>query len=252
MNDRSRNIDINCDLGESYGYFRVGQDEILFPYLSSCNIACGFHGGDPLHMRRTVQLAIRHGVRIGAHPGYADLAGFGRKYQKLSPEELTALIIYQIGALQAMCTSLGTQLHYVKPHGALYNHIAWHQEDALVVIAAIQSIDSSLALMGLAGSPLVGWAQEAGIAFIAEAFIDRVYEGDGRLRSRQLAGAVITDPEQAVRQVRQLVQGNYVIASTGEKIHVQADTFCIHGDNPAAAEIVQAIRGADLMRSELR
>jgi UPF0271 protein len=242
-------IDINCDLGESYGAFRVGQDEVLFPFLSSCNIACGFHGGDPLHMRRTVQLAIRHGVRIGAHPGYADLAGFGRRPQTLSKAELTALLVYQIGALRAMCESLGAQLTYVKPHGALYNRLAWHPEDALIAIRAIQSVDESLALMGLAGSPLEDWAQAAGITFLAEAFIDRAYEADGSLRSRKLAGALITDPAQAVAQVRQLAVAGQVITYSGERLPLRADSYCIHGDNPAAAAILSALRDAGFVAS---
>lgn len=236
-----RQIDINCDMGESYGHFRVGNDEAVFPYITSCNIACGFHGGDPLHIERTIRNALKYNVQIGAHPSYPDLAGFGRRKMQLPAEELAALIRYQVGALKGMAESLGGRLAYVKPHGALYNTAADSEAECRVIIQAIRSIDPQLALMGLAGSITREVAVAEGIAFVSEAFADRRYEANGRLTPRSMAGAVLNDPEQAARQVLSIAKDQEVEASNGARISISARSVCIHGDNPAAVETLRAI-----------
>ena len=235
-------MDINCDMGESYGHFKVGNDDAIFPYIDSCNIACGFHGGDPLHIATTIKKAIAYNVRIGAHPAYPDLAGFGRRKMQLPANELTAILTYQIAALKGMTESMGGQLVYVKPHGALYNTAASSRVETAVIIEAIRSIDPQLALMGLAGSVMETVAKEQQIPFIAEAFADRQYTADGRLQSRQIAGAVIQDPQQSAAQVLSIVQKQQVISASNTIVPIIAQSVCIHGDNPEAVEILRAIR----------
>ena len=234
-------IDINCDLGESYGRFKVGNDKNVFPYLTSCNIACGFHGGDPLHMEETIQLALRYGVKIGAHPSYPDLGGFGRRRMHIQPNELRAIIKYQIAALKGMVESFGGRLSYVKPHGALYNAAANEEQETITIIRAVQEIDANLILMGLAGSMTEQVAAKEGIPFVAEAFADRRYTAAGRLLSRALDGSVIHDPEQAARQVLSIAMEQSVESHTGESVPVKAQSICIHGDNPSAIAILEAI-----------
>lgn len=234
-------FDLNCDLGESYGRFQVGNDDALFPYLTSCNIACGFHGGDPLHIERTIQKALDHELRIGAHPSYPDLMGFGRRKMQIPPAELRALIKYQVAALKGMVESAGGKLAYVKPHGALYNSMVKDGEEAAAVVEAIQSIDPSLAVMGLAGSPVQAIVESAGMSFIAEGFADRRYTDAGQLVARGTPGAVIADPAVAAEQVRSVVQERKLITQSGKPFPLQADSFCIHGDNPAAVSILRAI-----------
>ena len=235
-------MDINCDMGESYGHFKVGNDEAIFPYIDSCNIACGFHGGDPVHIEATIKKAIAHNVRIGAHPAYPDLAGFGRRKMQVPAHELKAILKYQIAALKGMTESLGGQLAYVKPHGALYNTAASSLKETEVIIEAIRAIDPQLALMGLAGSVMETVAKEQQIPFIAEAFADRQYTADGRLQSRQIAGAVIHDPQQSAAQVLSIIQKQQVISVSNTIVPIVAQSVCIHGDNPAAVEILKAIR----------
>ena len=235
-------ININCDMGESYGHFKVGNDDAIFPYIDSCNIACGFHGGDPFHMEATIKKAIAHDVIIGAHPAYPDLAGFGRRKMQIPPKELKAILKYQIAAIKGMTESLGGQLAYVKPHGALYNTAASSREETTVIIDAIQSIDSQLSLMGLAGSVVEIMAKEQQIPFIAEAFADRKYNADGRLQSRQIEGAVIHDPQQSAAQVLSIIQKQQVVSASGTIVPIIAQSVCIHGDNPAAVVILKAIR----------
>lgn len=234
-------IDINCDMGESYGRFKIGNDKAIFPYISSCNIACGFHGGDPLTIERTIKLAIQHHVRIGAHPSYPDLSGFGRRKMKINSDELEALLKYQIAALQGMAKSQGAQLDYVKPHGALYNSAAFDEEESRSIIKAIRQVDPQLKLMGLAGAPIQHIAHEAGITFIAEAFADRKYESNGRLRARSNKDAVLHDPAEAAQQVLSIIQQHKVIAADGQSIPLKAESICIHGDNPHVVEILKAI-----------
>ena len=235
-------ININCDMGESYGHFKVGNDDAIFPYIDSSNIACGFHGGDPLHIEMTIKKAIAHNVQIGAHPGYPDLAGFGRRKMQLPANELKAILKYQIAAIKGMTESLGGQLAYVKPHGALYNTASNSREETAVIIEAIRSIDPQLSLMGLAGSVMETMAKEQEIPFIAEAFADRKYTADGRLQSRQIEGAVIHDPQQSAAQVLSIIQKQQVVSASGTIVPIIAQSVCIHGDNPTAVAILKAIR----------
>lgn len=234
-------IDINCDMGESFGNFTIGNDEKVFPYISSCNIACGFHGGDPWHIEQTIKGALAYGVQIGAHPSYPDLAGFGRRFMQVKPEELKAIVKYQVAALKGMTESLGGKLAYVKPHGALYNTAARQKAEALAIIGAIQDIDPNLILMGLAGSPIEILAREMEIPFVAEAFADRKYMSDGSLRSRTLAGAVIESPEEATAQVLSIVLDQEVPTYDATAIPLNARSICIHGDNPNVEQLLQAI-----------
>lgn len=234
-------IDINCDMGESYGNFNVGNDAQLFPYITSCNIACGFHGGDPLHIENTIKHALDHDVQIGAHPSYPDLQGFGRRKISMKKAGLKAAVKYQLAALKGLTESLGGTLTYVKPHGALYNEMATNETEALTVIEAIKEIDPGLALMGLAGSLLEDLAESSGIVFISEAFADRQYEANGQLMSRTKKNAVITDPDRAVGQVLSIVLQNETKSLYGDRIPVHARSICVHGDNGAAIDILKAL-----------
>lgn len=234
-------IDINCDMGESYGRFKIGNDEAIFPFITSCNIACGYHGGDPLVIEETIQNALKHKVQIGAHPSYPDLSGFGRRGMDIAKDELCALIKYQIAALKGMTESCGGKLAYVKPHGALYNATASKREEAMAVIEAIREIDGTLAVMGLAGSVIEEIAKEEMIPFIGEAFADRKYTSDGKLMSRRITGSVIYDPEEAAQQVLSIVIKNQVVSDDDVTVNLNAQSICIHGDNPSAVAILQAI-----------
>lgn len=234
-------FDLNCDLGESYGNFRIGNDDQLFPYLTSCNIACGFHGGDPLHIEQTIQKAIKYGLRIGAHPAYPDLLGFGRRKIEIPQPELRAIIKYQVAALKGMVESAGGQLAYVKPHGALYNSMVKDRAEAEAVVEGIRAIDPDLAIMGLAGSPVKEIVTTARMKFIAEAFADRRYTDAGQLVARGTPGAVIDDPVAAAEQVKMVVREKKISTLSGASLPLQADSFCIHGDNPAAVGILRAI-----------
>jgi UPF0271 protein len=238
----SDGIDLNCDMGESYGAYRLGNDEALMGLITSANIACGAHAGDPLVMDRTVRLAIQHGVRIGAHPGFPDLAGFGRRAMQLAPEEIENTVLYQIGALAAFARSAGSELAHVKPHGALYNMAARDIGVARAVMRGVARFDRSLIVVGQAESALVEAAREAGLRTAREGFADRAYEADGSLRSRKLEGAVIHDPETAAEQAIRIARDGVVTAHTGEEIPLRVDTICVHGDTPGAVEIVTAIR----------
>lgn len=234
-------MDINCDMGESTGSTIVGQDELIMPYISSCNIACGFHGGDPVHIEKTIQFALKYNVRMGAHPSYPDLIGFGRRPMNIPKNELKSILRYQIAALKGMVESAGGVLSYVKPHGALYNTASKDKNESRIIIEAIQSIDSNLALMGFAGSIMEEMANKMGVEFIAEAFADRRYESDGSLMSRSKPGAVISDPETVVEQVRKLTESQQVVAADESIIPVKAKSICVHGDNSSAPEIVRKI-----------
>ncbi|RLD19214.1 MAG: LamB/YcsF family protein [Bacteroidetes bacterium] len=231
-------------MGESIGQLIIGNDEAVFPYITSCSIACGFHGGDEVHMKRTVISALARGIRIGAHPSYRDLEGFGRREMQLPPQELRSIIKYQVSALKEITERQGGKLEYVKPHGALYNKIARDKTEATIVYEAIQEIDPSLCVMGLAGSIAVDVARELGIRFIAEAFADRTYEADGTLTSRAVKGAVISDPNKAVAQVLSIILDKQVETTSGKKIPISADSICIHGDNESAIDILIALEDA--------
>ena len=236
-----RKIDINCDAGESYGRFIVGNDSKVFPHISSCSIACGFHGGDPVTICNTIQLAIQHDLRIGAHPSYPDLIGFGRRNVDMSPTDLNACIQYQIAAIKGLALSYGAPLQYVKPHGALYNRIATDEVTASVVYSAIADIDPTLHVMGLAGSRTRSVATDLGLVFIPEAFADRRYLPSGLLAPRSETNSVITDADEAANQVLNLVMNHRVIATDGSEVSVEAESICIHGDTSTAIAIATRI-----------
>ncbi|ADR20484.1 UPF0271 protein [Marivirga tractuosa] len=235
-------IDINCDLGESFGQFIMGNDDSVFPYISSCNIACGFHGGDPLHMENTIKKALNHDVQIGAHPSYPDLAGFGRRKIILSTDELKAAVKYQIAALQGMVKSLGGELKYVKAHGALYNTIAHDMTEAEVFLTAVNEINPNLAIMGLAGSPFEEFTRKFGFNFIKEGFLDRKYQDDGSLMPRKEEGAVLQSVQESLNQFKMISENEKVGTASGKLIPMKVDSLCIHGDNPLAEEILRKIK----------
>ncbi|MCM3765932.1 LamB/YcsF family protein [Neobacillus niacini] len=237
-------IDINADLGESFGAFKVGNDQEILQYISSANIACGFHAGDHNVMFETVRLAQKYGVRIGAHPGLPDLAGFGRREMQLSAQEIYHLIVYQIGALTAVCKACGTRLSHVKPHGALYNMAAKSKDLAGAIADAVADVDSSLVLYGLAGSELVKEGKNAGLLVAEEVFADRTYQPDGSLTSRQEKNAMIHDPDIAARRIIRMIKEGKVSAVNGSDIEIHADTICVHGDEPQALEFVRNLRAA--------
>jgi 5-oxoprolinase (ATP-hydrolysing) subunit A len=239
-----RRIDLNCDLGESYGAWTMGQDEQVLAHVSSANIACGFHAGDPDTMRRTVQLAAARGVAIGAHPSLPDLQGFGRREMAVSADEAYALVLYQIGALSAFVKSARSRLHHVKPHGALYNMAARDAALAAAIAAAVADFDRDLILVGLAGGALLGAGRAAGLAVAAEAFCDRRYRADGSLTPRRETGAVIHDLDAAVAQGLSIALHGAATAGDGSRVAIAADTLCIHGDKPDAAAFAQRLRAA--------
>ena len=235
-------VDINCDMGESFGAYEIGADKEVLPYVTSANIACGFHGGDPRVMRETVAEAKARGVAIGAHPGLPDLAGFGRRAMQVTPQEVYDLIIYQVGALLGFVRAAGVELQHVKPHGALYNMAAAQPALADAIARAIRDIDQALVLYGLANSHLLTAAERAGIASASEAFADRNYLHDGALVPRQRPDALVTDADEAVRRVVRMVKEGVVADVDGEDIAIRADTICIHGDGPHAAALARKLR----------
>ena len=237
-------IDLNSDLGESYGSWKMGNDDQILPIVSSANIACGFHAGDPLGIFNTLQQAAKLGVAVGAHVSYPDLVGFGRRNMDVSYDELLTDVMYQISALQGLAKVAGTTVKYVKPHGALYNTIAQNMDQAQAVIDAIKKIDPELALVALAGSPLIEFARQQGLVVISEAFADRAYQANGLLVSRRLDGAVLHDAEQVAQRVVQMIQTGGVMSIDGQFTPIQADTICLHGDTSGALQMAQAIRKA--------
>ena len=237
-------VDINSDLGESYGAFKVGNDQEVLKFISSANIACGYHAGDHNVMFETVRLAKKYGVQIGAHPGLPDLAGFGRRKMELSANEIYHLITYQIGALAAVCKVSGTVLSHVKPHGALYNMAAENRGIAAAIAQAVADLDSNLVLYGLAGSELVKAGEEKGLFVAQEVFADRTYQPDGTLTSRHQENALIHDPELAVTRAVRMIKEGKVIAVDGTDVAIKADTICVHGDGSQALEFVQNLKQA--------
>ncbi len=237
-------IDLNADVGESFGLWSIGRDAALLSLVSSANIACGFHAGDPVVIRSTIALALTNGVAIGAHPGYPDLVGFGRRHLDMAPDELEAAVEYQVAALDGMTRAAGGALVHVKPHGALYNDAADDPVIARSIVRAVSRVSSDLILVGLAGSELVSAGRAAGLAVRSEAFADRAYEPDGRLRSRRLPDAVHADSSVAVRQALAIALGQPLTAADGSSLTISADTVCLHGDTPGAVEHAQAIRDA--------
>lgn len=226
-----KGIDINCDLGESFGAYTMGNDAAVMPFISSANIACGFHAGDPGIMRKTVELCIQHRVAIGAHPGFADLSGFGRRNMAISPNEAYELVLYQTGALYAFVKATGSTLHHVKPHGALYNMAAGDAALAKAIAQAVKDFDSSLFLYGLSGSFLITEAEALGLRTCSEVFADRTYLPDGSLTPRTHPDALIHDASLAVAQVMQFLEGK----------KIKAETVCVHGDGDNAVQFVQTL-----------
>lgn len=235
-------IDLNSDLGESFGAWRMGDDAAMLTLVSSANVACGFHAGDPAGLLRTLHAAASRGVAIGAHVAYPDLVGFGRRNMDIASEDLCAAVIYQIGALKGLAAAAGTTVRYVKPHGALYNTIAHNERQAHDVIAAIQAIDASLPLVVLAGSPLAEWARASGLRTVAEAFADRCYCSDGTLMPRGQSGAVLHDAQEVAQRMLQLVRSGTVLADDGREVRIAADSICVHGDSPGAVEMARQVR----------
>ena len=237
-------VDLNCDMGESFGAWTMGDDQAMMRAITSANVACGAHAGDPEVMRRTVRLAREHGVSVGAHPSLPDLAGFGRREMAVSPEEVEGLVLYQIGALAAIARAEGTSLRHVKPHGALYNMAARDGTVADAIARGVRAFDPSLVLFGLAGSLMLGAGEVAGLRVASEVFADRAYERDGSLASRLKPGSVIHDPEQVSARALQMVRDGHIVTLSGESIAVKADTICVHGDTPGAPDLARRIRSA--------
>jgi len=235
-------IDLNCDLGESFGAYKIGLDEEVLPYVTSANIACGFHGGDPVVMEQTVALCKKYGVRAGAHPGFPDLAGFGRRNMSLTPNEVKPSVMYQIGALNAFCRVAGIRLCHVKPHGALYNMAANDYELAKAICQAIKEVDGSLVLLALSNSEMLRAAKDTGVSVASEVFADRAYERDGSLVPRSRKGAVIEDEELALKRVIRMAKEGVVEAIDGSTISIDADSVCVHGDGGKALEFVKRLR----------
>ncbi|WJS86790.1 5-oxoprolinase subunit PxpA [Paracoccus sp. TOH] len=240
----TRNIDLNSDLGEGYGAWTMGDDATMLGIVSSANVACGFHAGDPLTILATVREAAARGVAVGAHVSYPDRVGFGRRPMDVTHAELVADVIYQIGALQGICASAGTRVRYVKPHGALYNTIAVDPKQGAAVIEGIRAVDPALAMMGLAGTQILRQAAEAGLPTIAEAFADRAYRPDGQLVSRREAGAVLHDPEAVAARMLRLATEGEIEAADGSTLRLRADSICVHGDSPGAVAMAARIREA--------
>lgn len=234
-------IDINCDMGEGFGVWKMGNDTALMNYVSSVNIACGFHAGDATTMRQTAALAMQKKVKIGAHPGYLDLMGFGRRNMNLSPQEVYDICVYQIGALKATVEALGGKLNHVKPHGALYNTASQNKELAKAIAEATKVVDERLVLYGLANSFLISEANKIGLKTAAEGFADRTYQSDGSLTPRTQPNALLTTAKESLKQVRQFIEDNSVTCVSGEVISLEIDTICIHGDGKHAVEFAKAI-----------
>lgn len=227
-------IDLNCDMGEGFGVYRLGNDEAIMDYVTSVNIACGFHAGDPLIMRKTVQMAIKKGVAIGAHPGFPDLLGFGRRAMSITPDEAYAYVVYQIGALSAFVQAEGGKMTHVKPHGALYNLAAKEASLAKAIAQAVYDVNPALILYGLAGSELITAGKKIGLRTASEVFADRTYQQDGSLTPRNALQALIADEQEAVAQVLKMVNEGYVRTLQGVDVPIQAETVCIHGDGSNA------------------
>lgn len=244
-------VDLNSDLGESFGSWKMGNDEQILPVVSSANIACGFHAGDPLGILKTLQQAVKLDVTIGAHVSYPDLVGFGRRNMDLSQDELIADVLYQISALDGLAKVAGSKVQYVKPHGALYNTIAKDPVQAEAVIEAIKMYNPALVLVALAGSNLVAQARQAGLKVVSEAFADRAYNRDGSLVSRRLEGAVLHDAEFVAKRVVAMLKNGGVESIDGVFTPIQADTICLHGDTAGALEMSAEIK-AELLKNDIQ
>jgi UPF0271 protein len=235
-------VDLNADLGESFGVWRLGDDDAMLDIVTSANVACGFHAGDAATMARACRAAAERGVRIGAQVSYRDLAGFGRRFIDMPPDELTADVIYQIGALQALAQTAGSTVSYVKPHGALYNAIVTNRAQAGAVVAAVHAVDPGLPVLGLAGSTFFSEAEQRGLRTVSEAFADRSYRPDGRLVSRRERNAVLSDVGEISDRVASMVGSGRVTAVDGSTIPITVESVCVHGDSPGAVQIARAVR----------
>ena len=234
-------VDLNCDMGESFGAWTMGNDAALIDFVSSVNVACGFHAGDATVIRQTVETAIAKGVAVGAHPSFADLQGFGRREIKMSAAEVFDIVLYQVAAVKGICEASGGKLHHVKPHGALYNQAAKDANLAEAIAKAVKAIDGNLILYGLAGSYLISEAEKIRLKTASEVFADRTYQADGNLTPRSQSNALITDTEKAVAQVWQMISAQTVTATDGETVQLRAETVCIHGDGAHALDFAKTI-----------
>lgn len=248
-----RAIDLNADLGEGYGAWRMGDDEAMFSLVTSANVACGFHAGDPLTMARSVHFAVRHGVALGAHPGYRDRAGFGRRELAVPADEIAAEVVYQLGALAALARAAGADVRYVKAHGALYHRLDADRAAAVSVAEALAAYDPAVAVLGPPAGQLERAVREVGLRYAREAFIDRGYLADGRLVPRTDPGALVHDPAAAVDRALELAETGRVAAHDGTRVDLDADSLCLHGDTPGAVDLARAVRAAlDAAGHELR
>jgi len=238
-----KTIDLNCDMGESYGAWKMGADAEVMPFITSANIACGFHAGDPATIRKTVRLAADHGVAIGAHPSLPDLMGFGRRVMRISPQEMYDLVIYQTGAVEAFARAAGVKLHHVKCHGALYNMAANDEALSDAMARAAKDLGGVL-LYALAGSAMMACAAKQGVRAVGEAFADRGYQDDGTLAPRNIPGGMIEDEAKSVAQALAMVRDGHVTSLSGKRVPVAPATLCLHGDQPGAVAFAKALRAA--------
>ena len=243
-------VDLNCDLGESFGNYKLGMDDKVIPMITSANVACGYHASDPVVMNQTISMAREHGIQVGAHPGFPDLMGFGRRNMNVSPAEAKAYTLYQLGALDAFCKVNGLTLQHVKPHGAMYNMAAKDYKLATAICEAIYEFDKNLIVLALSGGELVRAGKDMGLRTALEVFADRAYEEDGSLVERRKEGAMITDENIAIERVVRMIKEQKVTTITGKDISIQADSVCVHGDGAKALEFVQKIRKR-LMEEEI-
>jgi len=239
---RVRSVDLNCDMGESYGAWKMGDDAAVMPYITSANIACGFHGGDPATIRKTVRLALDHGVAVGAHPSLPDLQGFGRRAMKISPQEMYDLVVYQAGAVEAFARAAGSRLHHIKCHGALYNMAANDEGLSDAMVRAVKDLGSQVILYALSKSRNYEIAKKSGVPVAGEVFADRGYSDDGTLAPRDKPGGMIEDAAQSVKQALAMIEEGVVVSLNGKRVPVAADTICLHGDQPGAAKFAAALR----------
>lgn len=237
-------VDLNADLGESFGQWKLGDDDAMLELVTSANIACGFHAGDPLTLQHTCVSAAARGVQIGAQVSYRDLVGFGRRFLDATQAELTADVLYQLGALDGLCRAAGTTVAYLKPHGALYNSAVHHEEHAAAVVAAVRAYDPNLPVLGLPGSALLRRAEAVGLRAVPEAFADRAYTREGTLVSRREPGAVLDDPDAIAARLLRLVHDGVIEAVDGTPVAMSAESICTHGDSPAAVGVASAVRAA--------
>ncbi len=239
-----KTIDLNCDMGESYGAWKMGADAEVMPYISSANIACGFHAGDPATIRKTVRLAADRGVAVGAHPSLPDLMGFGRRVMRISPQDMYDLVIYQAGAVEAFARIAGTRLHHVKCHGALYNMAVNDEALSDAMVRAVKDLGEGVMLYALSGSKTLELGKKAGIRVAGEVFADRGYSDDGTLAPRDRPGGMIEDAAASARQALAMIEEGYVTSLSGKRVAVAADTMCLHGDQPGAVTFAQSLRKA--------